>query len=155
MDTSIVVLIVVVAVVLIALLVALPRLRKAKEERRVHAERQRLADRHHAEADAKDAHAQQIEARAEAQGAEVELAERQAEARRAEVDVQERKAAAARAEAQVSRTTAARAEEGHADHELDLPGRDHRDADVREARDDVDPRQGQERVVTRREDPRV
>jgi hypothetical protein len=135
MDTGIIVLLVVVVLVLIALVAVLPKLRAAKEEQRLQGQRREVAGRHHAEADQKLAHAEEIERRAEAERAEVELAERQAEARRAEVDMAERKAAAARAEANVSRSEADRTERGLADDEIGI-GRDRHDetGEVREER---------------------
>ena len=138
MDTGIIVLIVVVVLLLVALLVALPRLRAAREEKRLRSQRQEVADRHHAEADQKLEHAQEIEHRADEQRAEVELAERQAEARRAEVEMAERKAAAARAEANVSRSTASRTEQGLADDQIDASGDGRRTETVR----DGEPRGG-------------
>jgi hypothetical protein len=120
MDTGIIVLIVVVVLIVIAVLALLPRLRAAQEHKRVQSQRKEVAGRHHAEADQKLAHAEEIERRAEADRAEVELAERQAEARRAEVEMAERKAEAARAEANVSRSAADRTERGLADHEIGL-----------------------------------
>ena len=141
MDTGIIVLIVVVVVLLIALLVARPRLKAAREEKRLQSQRQEVADRHHAEADQKLAHAEQIEHSAEAERAEAELAERQAAARRAEVETAERKAEAARAEANVSRSAASRTEQGLADDQIDGSGDDRRTETVREVRE-VDPRDG-------------
>ena len=126
MSTGIIVLIVVVVLVLVAVLAVLPRLRAAKEHKRLQHQRQEVAGRHHAEADEKLAHAEEIERRAEADRAEVELAERQAEARRAEVEMAERKAAAARAEANVSRSAASRTEQGLADDQIDGIGGERR-----------------------------
>ncbi len=144
MDTGIIVLIIVVVLLLIALLVALPRLKAAREEKRLQGQRQEVADRHHAEADQKLAHAEQIEHSAEAERAEAELAERQAAARRAEVETAERKAEAARAEANVSRSAASRTEQGLADDQIDGSGGDRRAESVQEDREvasrDGDPR---------------
>ncbi len=161
MDTGIIVLVVIVVLVVVALLVLLPRLRGAQEAKRLQAKRQEAAGRHHAEADQKLAHAEQIERSAEAERAEAELAERQAAARRAEVEMAERKAEAARAEANVSRSAADRTERGLADDEIGLGGevRRERVTDVREERvvDDGTPGGGRfvrdERTVDPRDEP--
>jgi len=98
MDTgAIIAIAVVAAVILIALLVALPRMRRQAEERKVEQHRTAAAEHHRVEADQKRKHAELAEAEAKKARAEAEM-----DAKRAELH-----------------------EHGLADHELglDTPGR--------------------------------
>ena len=78
MEPGIVIAIVAAAVVLVALLVALPRMRRAREARRVETRREEVVGRHREAADVRHARAELAEKQARHERAEAELHEAQA-----------------------------------------------------------------------------